>query len=68
MQPHRTRRHPHHPGAYVAHHLAAAFTDPDHLAKSLGITQQQLSALIAGKLPVDAELAARLGAVLGQRG
>lgn len=62
----KKRINPVHPGVYLKELLDEIRMSQYRLAKELGVPAMRVSLVIAGKRPVTAELALRLGRFFGQ--
>lgn len=58
-------RSPSHPGEIIEDMLEGIDTSKTAIARMLGISRQQLHAMIAGRKPVSQDMAARLGKLFG---
>jgi addiction module HigA family antidote len=58
-------RCPPHPGEVIDDLLPATGRTKSEIAAMLGISRQQLHAILAGRKPVSADMAARLGKLFG---
>ena len=57
---------PVHPGMFLAEVIAELSISQADLARALGVSAMRVSHLVAGKRPVTAEMALRLGRFFGQ--
>ena len=60
-----SKRCPAHPGELLADVLPATGKTKSEIAALLGISRQQLHAIVAARKPVSQEMAARLGKLFG---
>ena len=60
-----SKRCPAHPGELLADVLPATGKTKSEIAALLGISRQQLHAIVAARKPVSPEMAARLGKLFG---